>query len=244
VNDPVASAYAQLFSVGVLWMSVHCVGMCGPIVSGLPLTKKKGFLAELLGVLRYQGGRAVIYALLGSIAGLVGGGLTKVFEPAGGVLALLLGVAMIAWLVRRVVRAKQAVVEVEPLVQLSRPKKTRLARALEVVRSLPPSGIGAVFALLPCMIPVWVMGLAAITGSPVHGALLMLSVVLLTTPILALVRAGGGLALRRAPAWVPSALRVVSAGWLVLVGAAALGWIDHQHLMFEMSGREFYVMFF
>lgn len=54
-----------------LFSSLHCVGMCGPLVMALPLaglTDRRRFLS----LLAYHGGRLLTYALLGLAFGLAG----------------------------------------------------------------------------------------------------------------------------------------------------------------------------
>ena len=36
------SAYTQIFSVGVLWISIHCAGMCGPLLIGFDVAGVQG----------------------------------------------------------------------------------------------------------------------------------------------------------------------------------------------------------
>jgi len=58
--------------------SLHCIGMCGPIALALPL-KGKGNLQRALGLLLYNSGRILTYALFGTLFGLLG----KSFHLAG-----------------------------------------------------------------------------------------------------------------------------------------------------------------
>lgn len=58
------------FVVGLLG-SLHCVGMCGPIVAALP-QGDSGKMAFLAGRLLYNLGRIVTYAVIGLIFGLIG----------------------------------------------------------------------------------------------------------------------------------------------------------------------------
>jgi sulfite exporter TauE/SafE len=102
-----------------------------------------------------------------------------------------------------------------------------------------------IMGLLPCMIPAWVLGLAASTQSPLHGALLMVILVWMTSGVIF----GFGLApaailarRRAGRALVPSML-VLSGCWLGLVAAAANGWIGHASLGFT-AGNSGYAMMF
>jgi len=58
--------------------SLHCIGMCGPIALAIPLNSESKSL-KILGALLYNIGRALTYAIMGAIFGLVGKG----FEMAG-----------------------------------------------------------------------------------------------------------------------------------------------------------------
>ncbi len=58
------------FSLG-LFSSLHCIGMCGPLVLALPLQGVSG-PRRILATGLYHGGRIGMYAVLGSISGLLG----------------------------------------------------------------------------------------------------------------------------------------------------------------------------
>jgi sulfite exporter TauE/SafE len=72
--------------------SLHCAGMCGPIAIALPLSDRSWF-ARISGGILYNSGRAITYALLGAIFGLLGMGIAL-----GGMqqwASILLGIIMI-----------------------------------------------------------------------------------------------------------------------------------------------------
>ncbi len=241
----VGSAYVQLWSVGLLWISFHCTGMCGPLLIGLDVAgAARGLKARrgAFAVVVYQGGKALTYSLLGATAGAIGGGARELLESAGGVLALSAGVVLAGVALRRL-RGALVVTTRTPLVHIGSTKRRGpLERAtLRLSRALLDDGqgpfaraftLGIGMGLLPCMIPLWVLGLAAVTGSPLAGAGLMLSLVVMTTPVLLIVtllpRAVN--ARRREAAFVPPLLLSVSATWLVLVGLASFGVVPHVHL--------------
>jgi sulfite exporter TauE/SafE len=58
--------------------SLHCIGMCGPIALALPL-KGKSNIKRIFGLLLYNSGRILTYALFGTLFGLLG----KSFHMAG-----------------------------------------------------------------------------------------------------------------------------------------------------------------
>ena len=65
----------QVVGLGVLWVSLHCAGMCGPILAGLAVGGPELLAGARVRrgarrVLAYQSGRAAMYALLGALARL------------------------------------------------------------------------------------------------------------------------------------------------------------------------------
>ncbi len=84
--------------------SLHCIGMCGPIALALPL-KGKGNLQRTLGLLLYNSGRILTYALFGTLFGLLG----KSFHLAGlqRQVSVFLGVLIIIGLLLPYILKKQ-----------------------------------------------------------------------------------------------------------------------------------------
>ena len=236
--EPVAAAWAQLLGLGLIWVGVHCAGMCGPLLVGLDVagvTRGTSVPGGAARVLLYQLGRASTYAALGALAGTVGAGLGATFARAGSFITLGVGALLVLLLITRLVPRKA-----RTAVHLGRrrdPLAARLSRRLLPLagtgRPLDLVALGAVLGFLPCMITAWALGLAATTSSPLHGAGLMWTLVGLTTPALLgvtilprLVTARLGTSARH----VPTALMGVSAFWLTMVGLAGLGVVDHVHL--------------
>jgi sulfite exporter TauE/SafE len=119
-----------------------------------------------------------------------------------------------------------------------------LAAVVDVRLGRMPYLTGVVLGLLPCMIVAWGLSLAASTADAWRGARLMIVLVAMTTaPLLAgvvLVAAGRrtGLVARlgaRWP-WLRALPVAVSALWLVLVGLAALGVVEHRHVVVHVWG--------
>jgi hypothetical protein len=81
--------------------SLHCAGMCGPIVLAMPAVGGS-VAAQVTGRLAYNGGRLVTYGLLGILFGLFGqvlgmAGVQRWVSVAAGALILL---ALFAWPLR------------------------------------------------------------------------------------------------------------------------------------------------
>lgn len=201
--------------------SVHCVGMCGPLALSLPgADRMRGrFLLERL---LYNVGRAVTYALLGGLVGLLG----RVVSLAGfqqalsiGIGTLMLLVAVVPWVSRHVRRLEQV------------PSRL-LRRAVQPMNRLYRSGgpaamlaIGLLNGLLPCGFVYAALGTAVTAGDAVHSMAFMAAFGLGTGPAMLAVSLLGRLLgttwrarLRRL---VPFGLALV--GLLLIVRGLALG---------------------
>lgn len=80
------------FSIGLLG-SIHCVGMCGPVALALP---SQGRNHVWKGIVAYNFGRLLTYALIGAIAGILGKGLWVAGMQKHITLALGIALALIA----------------------------------------------------------------------------------------------------------------------------------------------------
>ncbi|MEI6806573.1 MAG: sulfite exporter TauE/SafE family protein [Myxococcaceae bacterium] len=89
MSPAIYAAYAQLLSLGFLFIGFHCIGMCGPILCGLQIANQR------FGLLFYQLGRSSIYLTLGALAGLLGAALEYYFVHAGAALSILIGLLII-----------------------------------------------------------------------------------------------------------------------------------------------------
>ena len=84
--------------------SMHCVGMCGGLVSTLAMSQKKVWWT---GLMSYQLGRILTYTFLGLFAGMLGMAITQVTWFAdmqrgltilAGVLMIVFGLNLVGWL--------------------------------------------------------------------------------------------------------------------------------------------------
>jgi hypothetical protein len=253
--------YAQLFGIGVLWVSFHCSGMCGPLVATLvgarsiPDDESTGRLERwwtaARRVLAYQGGRALTYAALGAAAGLVGAAAEQVVNDVTRVAGLVLAVAL---LVAGILKLP-GVAEKLGLDEASRASGagTFLSTTLRRLKPILPdsklarmAAMGFVMGFLPCMLMFWVLGLSAATASPLHGAAIMVLLVVMTTPVLIVAGSAplmGHKTFRKLGEWLIPAAMMVSAVWLGMISAAANGWVEHYHVLFEIGGEKYTIMF-
>lgn len=202
-----AQLYGVLMVQGIFWVLGHCPAMCGPLVIALRFQGVGGVLA-------YQAGKAITYAIVGAIAGGVGGVTIFVLRDyapwlLGATAAVMVGLGLRS-LFGRGVEGVVAPAWLTRVVQRwSTSAHTSLLRVLV---------LGSLLALLPCAVVVWALGLAVASASPLHGALLMVGLVILNTPVLMaahLFGAAGWLAgVRRQVRWLPAIGLIAAGAWL------------------------------
>ncbi len=194
--------------------SLHCAGMCGGFVcfySGGP--GGRGVLPHAA----YNAGRLVSYLALGAAAGALGAGLDRLGASAGlaRLAAVVAGALMIVWGGTSLMRAVGARIA-EPAV----PGFLRacFAAAVQAMHAQPPAlralTVGLVTTLLPCGFLYAYVTVAAGTGSPLGGVLVMAAFWAGTVPVMA----GLGATAGRALAPLQRRLPVLTASALVLIG--------------------------
>jgi sulfite exporter TauE/SafE len=227
----VGPLYLQLLGPGTVWIMVHCGGMCGPIVAGLRLGDG-GWRRAGLSLALYQSGRAVPLAVAGAIAGAAGAAVADLLADWGPWLTIAIAAAMLVAVLIRLgwLPGLRAGAEDGALA-------ARLLRPVAGFAGRHPRlgafALGAALSVLPCGVVYWILSLSATSASPLHGALLPVLLVAISTPPLALA-AGAGAAtfgrLRRRLAWVPTAALLLSAFWLAMHGLASLEYVPHVHV--------------
>jgi hypothetical protein len=208
--------------------SLHCVGMCGPLMALARGGKESGSAALRLWL--YHGGRLGAYVALGCSAGLLGRGL----DLSGAVfgfqrLALgLTGIALIGFGLAQLASAFGLLTGSQGLPgglvpgALKRPAQRLFARLTPRLAHLPrwsrPLGLGLLSAVLPCGWLYAFVALSAGLGAPLQGMLVMAAFWLGGLPALGLLGAVLGRLLAPGHRLVPS----LSAVLLVVVGGLAL----------------------
>lgn len=181
--------------------SLHCVGMCGPLV-----LVAGGCSGVRRSVPLYQTGRLLAYVALGALAGSLGmaldlgagrllgvGHIATVIASATMVVVGLIGVARYFGWIRT---APSAAAWTTRLVKLGGPRR----RAF---------GLGSLSALMPCGLLYSFALVAAGLADPVRGGLALAAFWLGTLPALLLVAIVGRRATRRAGRWAPLLVAVV-----------------------------------
>ena len=185
---PAISAAALAGLVG----SPHCIGMCGSFALACG--------GRVSHTLAWHAGKILTYALLGSLAGLVGHSV-----PGPTWVATIVSAALVVWFA-----AGLAGVVPEPALRI--PGLTRLATGAARRDDLASRfAFGMANGLLPCGLVYATLGIAVASGDPYVGAASMAAFGLATAPALA----AFGLGVRRLAAERPWTRRVLAA--LVLV---------------------------
>jgi uncharacterized protein len=189
--------------------SLHCLGMCGPIVLMLPVgTISKTEL--LLGRLMYNFGRVITYAILGAFSGLLGHLIFLAgYQQA---LSIILGaIILLAFILpRRLIRRMSP--------SFVRNFTDRLqslwAGLLNSSRLISLLFIGLLNGLLPCGLVYVALAAASTTGNALKGSLYMAIFGFGTVPLMLIFSLFSGL--------LPGGFRRL-AFRLVPIGAIALG---------------------
>lgn len=228
------SIYSQIFSLGFIWTFFHCVPMCGPIVGGLPMAPHSSGSVSLSlhHFVLYQAGRSIVYSIFGAFAGALGSRFQMLSPEWGWILVVFL----LFILGGRFLPS-----------ELSEKLTAKISSILSrMLRWNVPLGraffFGLVFGFLPCSLTLWVLSLAAATGSVWHGVMVMNFLILLTCIPLTVAILGGEWLRHCRLQWMGTAALSVSVLWTSLSTAAACGWIDHQQFHFELFGHHYMLM--
>jgi sulfite exporter TauE/SafE len=223
--------------------SPHCAGMCGGFVGfyagSTPALRRR---AALLPHAAYNGGRLIVYAVLGALAGLLGTAL----DTTGGVLlgvqrttAIVSGVLIALWGLASLLEALGVRV---PRLGAPLPLRSLAGRGIGAVAASPPIlralVIGLATGLLPCGWLYAFLATAAGTGSALEGAGLMAVFWLGTLPAMLSVGIGlqalAGPLRRHVP--VACAIAMIAVGLLAVGGrltaagpAGAAAHLHHVH---------------
>ncbi len=205
------------FSMGLLG-SVHCMGMCGGLVSSLSMSRKNIWW---LGLATYQAGRLTSYVVLGLVSGLLGQTLVqvgnfslaqKILTVVAGAVIIVFGLNLAGWLP-------------DPLVRWTR-LVTGWIGFGKIIRSVSARasvigwyGLGLANGLLPCGLVYAALGLAMASAVPAMAALMMLAFGLGTVPMMMFVPA---LIRKISPQRRGQILRLVGV-MVVLVGILTVG---------------------
>lgn len=160
--------------------SLHCLGMCGPIVLVLPgsLRERWGFLFSRL---LYNFGRAITYAFMGLIVGLIGQSIALAgYQQWLGIIAgtlMVLSVLLPGKLMRHILPARHYDRAIEAL-------KSRLGRLLGSSSQSSLFTIGLLNGFLPCGLVYMALAGSLTMGSSPGSALYMFVFGMGTLPVM------------------------------------------------------------
>ena len=188
--------------------SLHCIGMCGPLMLALPRGNgSKG--KRVFGRVSYQAGRVTTYTMMGVGAGALGGlvqwaGWQQAVSVTLGVLLVLGVVGVPMW--KRSARGARWMAAFTGWLggMLRRPGSETLY------------AVGLINGFLPCGLVYVALAPAALTHSPVEGALMMAVFGLGTVPAMLAMSFGGHLV---SPVW---RMRLIRAVPIMVLGLGAL----------------------
>ncbi|MCY1632849.1 hypothetical protein DF185_12620 [Marinifilum breve] len=171
--------YISALTLGLLG-SFHCVGMCGPIALAIPL-KTDSWLARIFGGVLYNLGRAITYAVMGAVFGLLGRGL--VMSGFQQWVSIIMGAIMILSVITPSIyknrfNADKGVFSFVGKLKMSLGKLFAQRSYSSLLM------IGLLNGLLPCGLVYFAIAGAIATGSSASGSLFMFIFGLGTLPML------------------------------------------------------------
>jgi sulfite exporter TauE/SafE len=171
--------YISALTLGLLG-SFHCVGMCGPIALAIPL-KTDSWLARIFGGVLYNLGRAITYAVMGAVFGLLGRGL--VMSGFQQWVSIVMGAIMILSVITPSIyknrfNADKGVFSFVGKLKMSLGKLFAQRSYGSLLM------IGLLNGLLPCGLVYFAIAGAIATGSSASGSLFMFIFGLGTLPML------------------------------------------------------------
>ena len=181
-----SSVFEIGFLMGLLG-SVHCIGMCGPLVMALPISQKSTF-QKFLALTLYHTGKMVSYGILGLVFGLFGSQF-PVFGFQRNI-SIVIGVTMLLYVLYVfVLKTKHFQLGIfniyyNQIVKL-------LSRLFKSKSGISFLFIGLLNGLLPCGMIYLALSSSMATQNIWHGGLLMVFFGLGTMPALLMVAIGG-----------------------------------------------------
>jgi sulfite exporter TauE/SafE len=163
---------AAAFTLGIA-SSLHCLGMCGPLVMAVPFPHLKN---RVLSKSLYFVGKALAYVFLGAIIGTLG--LKAIWGNAQQYVAVFSGIILVLFTLLPFFQVK---LKVSPI-------QRKLANVLHRMQDAPKDRyffqLGFLNGLLPCGMVYIALTTALAAGNPIDGSLAMFSFGLGTTPVL------------------------------------------------------------
>ncbi len=178
-----------LYAVAALSMglvgSLHCLGMCGPIVLALPRQGRGAHAAAML--VAHHLGRSLTYAVMGLAAGALGHGLSLAGFQKG--LSIGMGLVLLLALAGQTIRWRVPLPSA--YVKFVASIKSGMSRRFHSGGVGTRLVFGALNGLLPCGLVYTALAAALATGGALSGALFMFLFGLASSPALVALSVGG-----------------------------------------------------
>lgn len=190
-----SSVFEIGFLMGLLG-SVHCIGMCGPLMMALPISHRTDF-QKIVALFLYHAGKILSYSILGILLGLFGSQF-PIFGFQRNI-SIVLGVSMLLY-VLYVFVLKPRYIQWWPLSSMYNLIVNNLSELFKSSSIFSFLMIGMLNGLLPCGMIYLALSSSLATQNILHGGLLMAFFGLGTVPALMMVAIGGqymGFAFRR-----------------------------------------------
>ncbi|GAB4307596.1 MAG: hypothetical protein Kow0090_22320 [Myxococcota bacterium] len=183
---PEAIDFTIMFVLGLV-SSLHCVGMCGPIiaVASAPIIEegeaaKKRWSSLIFRQIYYHLGRGITYAAIGFALAFFGKMITGLFSAreAGGIIQIILGAVIIGATINLLFRGRG----------VSAPSGGRFSIVLRKLmtseKGMGMFALGLLTGFLPCGVLYAAFARSIAAGSPIEGSVLMSAFWLGTVPLL------------------------------------------------------------
>ncbi len=184
-----SALFLSMFALG-LATSLHCIGMCGPMVVTYAVKGEEDgpWHKKLVPNLAYQGAKITSYVMVGLVLGAIGSafnlnGIRPWIMFAAGAFMIILGLGMTGkapWAARLTPRPPKFLITA--LSNLRRKAKTDADQGASTLAT--PVAFGLLTGLMPCAPLQGAEIAAAATGSAVLGATAMLAFGLGTMPLM------------------------------------------------------------
>jgi sulfite exporter TauE/SafE len=174
------TAYMATFALG-FFGSLHCIGMCGGLVSALGMTRSRIWWS---GLAAYQAGRLLTYSLLGLAAGLLGISL----QQLSGLGQMQFALTLLAGLMMITFGLNLAGLMPDPFLRLTARINAGLGFAGRIKQAASSNariswfGVGLANGLLPCGLVYAALSLSLASGGTWRPALMMTAFGLGTVP--------------------------------------------------------------
>lgn len=162
--------------------SLHCLGMCGPLVMAIPMKRHTPYI-HAWGITQYHLGKTLTYAVLGFMIGLVG--LSVQTFKWMQILSIVSGVVIIAFAWGKFIHIPVGKALVQKFIRFSGKALRNITKS-----DIPfkPFFFGMINGLLPCGLVYIALINSLLVSSPFQSSIAMVFFGLGTVPILTVAR--------------------------------------------------------